>query len=132
MTGSDLPSMDGTLMPRLGIELVEATTERVEATMPVEGNIQPFGVLHGGATAALCETVASVGGYLVAGEGRVALGVEINVNHLRSVTEGTVTAVATPLHVGNATTVWDVRVADDQQRQVAVSRVTLALRERRP
>lgn len=132
MTGSDLPSMDGTLMPRLGIEFVEATTERVEATMPVEGNIQPFGVLHGGATAALCETVASVGGYLVAGEGRVALGVEINVNHLRSVTEGTVTAVATPLHVGNATTVWDVRVADDQQRQVAVSRVTLALRERRP
>lgn len=131
MTLTGLPSMDGTLMSRLGIEFVEATTERVEATMPVEGNTQPFGVLHGGATAALSETVASVGGYLVAGEGRVALGIEINVNHLRSVKEGTVTAVGTPLHVGNSTTVWDVRVTDDQHRQVAVSRVTLALREQR-
>lgn len=131
MTSVDLPSMDGTLMPRLGIEFIEATAERVAATMPVKGNTQPFGVLHGGATAALCETVASVGGYLLAGEGRVALGIEINVNHLRSVTEGSVTAVATPLHVGKSTTVWDVRVTDDQQRQVAASRVTLALRDSR-
>lgn len=131
MTANPLPSMDGMLMPRLGIEFVEATAERVEATMPVEGNTQPFGVLHGGATAALCETVASVGGYLIAGEGRIALGVEINVNHLRSVTEGSVTAVAIPLHVGRTTTVWDVRVTDDLQRQVAVSRVTLALRDAR-
>jgi uncharacterized protein (TIGR00369 family) len=122
-------SFEGTLMQRLGIELLEATSDRVVATMPVAGNVQPFGVLHGGATAALCETVASVGAALAAGAERVALGMEINVNHLRSVTDGHVTATGVPTHTGKTTTVWDVRVQDDAERLTAVARVTLAIRD---
>ena len=122
-------SFEGTLMQRLGIELLEATSDRVVATMPVAGNVQPFGVLHGGATAALCETVASVGAALAAGAERVALGMDINVNHLRSVTDGHVTATGVPMHTGKTTTVWDVRVQDDAERLTAVARVTLAIRD---
>lgn len=125
----DPPSLDGTLMPRLGIEFLEATGERVVATMPVEGNIQPFGVLHGGATAALCETVGSLGAALAAGDDKIALGIEINVNHIRAVRAGTVTATAVPLHTGSTTAVWDIRVVDDHQRLTAVSRLTLAIRD---
>jgi uncharacterized protein (TIGR00369 family) len=99
--------------------------------MPVEGNIQPFGLLHGGATAALCETVASLGALLSAGEGRTAVGIEINVNHLRSVREGSVTASAVPLRDGSSVSVWDVRVHDDDGNLTAVSRVTLRIIERR-
>lgn len=120
--------LDGTLMPRLGIEFLEATGERVVATMPVEGNTQPFGVLHGGATAALCETVGSLGAALAAGADKITLGIEINVNHIRAVKEGTVTATAVPLHAGSTTAVWDIRVVDDHQRLTAVSRLTLAIR----
>jgi uncharacterized protein (TIGR00369 family) len=121
--------LEGTLMPRLGIEFLEATRERVVATMPVEGNIQPFGVLHGGATAALCETVGSLGAALAAGDDRVALGIEINVNHIRAVKDGVVTATAVPLHTGSTTAVWEIRVVDDRQRLTAVSRLTLAIRD---
>ena len=116
-------------MPRLGIEFLEATGERVVATMPVEGNTQPFGVLHGGATAALCETVGSLGAALAAGGDKIALGIEINVNHIRAVRDGTVTATAVPLHKGSTTAVWDIRVVDDHQRLTAVSRLTLAIRD---
>jgi len=121
--------LEGTLMPRLGIEFLEATGERVVATMPVEGNIQPFGVLHGGATAALCETVGSLGAALAAGDDKIALGIEINVNHIRAVRDGIVTATAVPLHTGSTTAVWDIRVVDDRQRLTAVSRLTLAIRD---
>jgi 1,4-dihydroxy-2-naphthoyl-CoA hydrolase len=121
--------LDGTLMERLQIAVDEATAERVVAHMPVEGNMQPFGVLHGGATAALCETVASIGGALSCGPDRHALGIEINVNHIHAVREGVVTAAAVPLHSGRTTAVWDIRVTDDQGRLTAVSRVTLALRD---
>jgi len=121
--------LEGTLMPRLGIEFLEATGKRVVATMPVEGNIQPFGVLHGGATAALCETVGSLGAALAAGDDKIALGIEINVNHIRAVRDGIVTATAVPLHTGSTTAVWDIRVVDDHQRLTAVSRLTLAIRD---
>jgi len=124
-----LSQLDGTLMPRLGIEFLEATGERVVASMPAEGNMQPFGVLHGGATAALCETVGSLGAALAAGEDKIALGIEINVNHIRAVREGTVTATAVPLHTGSTTAVWDIRVVDDHQRLTAVARLTLAIRD---
>ena len=116
-------------MPRLGIEFLEATGKRVVATMPVEGNIQPFGVLHGGATAALCETVGSLGAALAAGDDKIALGIEINVNHIRAVRDGIVTATAVPLHTGSTTAVWDIRVVDERQRLTAVSRLTLAIRD---
>jgi 1,4-dihydroxy-2-naphthoyl-CoA hydrolase len=118
----------GTLIERLGIEVVEVAPERMVARMPVAGNTQPYGVLHGGATAALCETIASFGTALIAGVERVVLGIELNVNHLRSVTDGHVTATGVPLHVGRTTAVWSMEVRDDAGRLVAVSRLTLAIR----
>ena len=118
----------GTLIERLGIEYVEAGPERFVARMPVAGNTQPYGVLHGGATAALCETLASMGTALLVGPEAVVMGIELNVNHIRAVREGYVTATGTPLHVGRSTAVWDMRVEDDAGRLVAVSRLTLAVR----
>ena len=126
-----LPSREdwaGTLIERLGIEVVEVAPERVVARMPVAGNTQPYGVLHGGATAALCETIASFGTALIAGPEQVVLGIELNVNHLRSVTGGHVTATGVPLHAGRTTAVWTMEVLDDEGRLVAVSRLTLAIR----
>jgi len=118
----------GPLLARLGIEFVEASAERVVARMPVQGNTQPYGILHGGATAALCETVASVGSGLIAGPERQVMGIELNVNHIRSVREGHVTATGVPLHAGRTTAVWDVRVRDDQDRLVAAGRLTVIIR----
>ena len=123
-----MPDHSGTLIARLGIEFIETGPERVAARMPVEGNTQPYGILHGGATAALCETVASVGSALIAGPERQVMGIELNVNHLRSVREGHVTAIAVAVHAGRTTAVWDVRVNDDQDRLVAVGRLTVIIR----
>lgn len=115
-------------MERLAIEWIEVGPDRVVARMPVVGNTQPFGSLHGGATAALCESVASLGATLAAGAGRVAVGIELNINHLRAVRHGLVTAIGVALHSGNSTAVWDVRVDDKDGTTVAVSRATLAFR----
>ena len=117
------------LMAKLGLEFVELEAERVVARIPVEGNTQPFGVLHGGATAALCETIASLGTALLAGPDRRVVGIELNVNHIRPVERGHVTATGVPVHVGKTTAVWNVEVRDDEGRLVAVSRLTLAIRE---
>jgi 1,4-dihydroxy-2-naphthoyl-CoA hydrolase len=117
------------LAERLGIEWLEISGERVVARMPVAGNVQPYGILHGGATAALCETVASVGTAVRVGAEKRVTGVELNINHLRGVTDGTVTATGVPLHVGRTTAVWDMRVHDDNDRLIAVSRLTLAIRD---
>jgi 1,4-dihydroxy-2-naphthoyl-CoA hydrolase len=124
-------SLDGTLIERLGIEILEAGPERVVARMPVAGNVQPFGLLHGGATASLCETVASVGASLAAAPQRTAVGIELNVNHLRAVTAGSVTATGTALRAGRSVAVWDVRVHDDAGELYAVGRLTLAVRDAR-
>jgi uncharacterized protein (TIGR00369 family) len=124
-------SLDGTLIERLGIEILEAGPERVVARMPVAGNVQPFGLLHGGATAALCETVASVGASLAAAPQGTAVGIELNVNHMRAVTAGTVTATGTALRAGRSVAVWDVRVHDDAGELYAVGRLTLAVRDAR-
>ena len=120
------------LAERLGIEWLEISGERVVATMPVAGNVQPYGILHGGATAALCETVASVGTAVRVGAEKRVTGVELNINHLRAVTTGNVTATGVPLHVGRTTAVWDMRVHDDDGRLIAASRLTLAIREPHP
>jgi 1,4-dihydroxy-2-naphthoyl-CoA hydrolase len=117
------------LAERLGIEWLEISGERVMARMPVEGNVQPYGILHGGATAALCETVASVGTAVRVGAEKRVTGVELNINHIRAVTAGAVTATGVPLHVGRTTAVWDMRVHDDDERLIAVSRLTLAIRD---
>lgn len=117
-----------TLMEALGIEVTLATPERVEATMPVTGRVQqPFGILHGGASVALAETVASVGGSVSAGEGRRVVGLEINANHLRAKKDGVVTAVGTPLHQGRTTQLWSIEIRDEDGKLVCVSRCTLAV-----
>ena len=125
-------SVQGTLMETLGIEWVEIGTRRVVARMPVTGNTQPYGLLHGGATATLCESVASFGTAVVAGMDKAVVGLELNVNHLRAAREGFVTATGVPLHVGRTTAVWDMKVHDDEGRLIAVSRLTLAVRDRPP
>jgi uncharacterized protein (TIGR00369 family) len=119
----------GTLMERLGLEWVELSPQRVVARIPVDGNTQPYGLLHGGATAALCETVGSIGAALVAGAEKHVLGVQLSVNHLRGVREGWIRATAEPAHQGRTTAVWDIRVEDDDDRLVAVGRLTLAVRD---
>ncbi len=118
-----------TLLTSLGIEVVEATKERVVARMAVGPRVhQPFGVLHGGASVALAETVASTGGWMnVDQENERVVGIEINANHLRAKRDGVVTAVATPMHIGRRTHVWEVRITDEQDKLVCVSRCTLAI-----
>lgn len=120
---------DNTLLEALGIEITLATSARVEARMPVDRRThQPFGLLHGGASVALAETVASVGGYMNVDPSREhVVGLEINANHMRAKRSGEVRAVATPIHVGRRTQVWDVRIADEEGRLVCVSRCTLAV-----
>ena len=119
----------GTLVPKLGIEFVEMGPERMVARMPVEGNTQPYGILHGGATAALCETIGSIGTALAVGPDKLVVGIQLSVNHIRSISEGWVSASGTPVHVGRTTAVWDVAVEDADGRRIAVGRLTLAIRD---
>ena len=117
----------GTLMQALGIEFTELGDGYLRATMPVDARThQPYGLLHGGASVALAETLGSSAGALLAG-GSAAVGLEINANHLRAVREGTVTGTARAVHVGRTTQVWDIRIEDARGRPVCVSRLTLAV-----
>ena len=118
------------LADTLGIEVIELSATRVVATMPVDQRTrQPFGILHGGASLALAETVASLGATAnVDRQEFVAVGLEINANHLRAMQDGLVTATATPIHIGRTTQVWDIRIVDESDRPVCVSRCTLAVR----
>jgi len=118
------------LADSLGIRVIELSPERVVATMPVDQRTrQPFGILHGGASLALAETVASLGATANVDRGEfLAMGLEINANHLRAKSDGLVTATATPVHIGRTTHVWDVRIMDESDRLVCVSRCTLAIR----
>ena len=117
------------LADTLGIQLTEITPERVVATMPVDDRTrQPFGILHGGASVALAETIASLGGAMnVDLEQFTVVGVEINANHLRAKNDGLVTGTGLPIHVGRSTQVWEIRIVDEQQRPICVSRCTLAV-----
>jgi uncharacterized protein (TIGR00369 family) len=121
------------LVAALGIELVEIGTERVVATMPVDDRTrQPFGLLHGGASIALAETVASFGSAALIDRTRyAAVGVEINGNHLRSKTDGVVRATGVPVHVGRTMQVWSIEIRDEEERLVCISRCTIAVVERR-
>jgi 1,4-dihydroxy-2-naphthoyl-CoA hydrolase len=126
---NQLLSDNQTLINTLEIKVLEASPERVIATMPVQPKVhQPFGLLHGGASVALAETVASIGAFLsVAEQGMVAVGLEINANHLRGVREGIVTATATPIHKGRSTQVWQIEIKDENDKMVCISRCTLAI-----
>ncbi|MDD9206439.1 hotdog fold thioesterase [Georgenia sp. 10Sc9-8] len=123
------PRWPGTLMERLGVELLRAEPGHVVASMPVDGNTQPHGLLHGGATAALAETVGSIAAGLHAPEGRVPVGTELNATHHRSVREGRVTATATPLHEGRRTASYEITVVDDAGRRVCTARLSCLLVE---
>jgi len=120
----------GTLIERLGIEIVSVTPDTVIATMPVAGNTQPYGLLHGGASAALAETVGSFGAMAHAGEGRIAVGVDLSITHHRAVTEGTVTAVAKALHRGGTIATYSVAIMDSEDRLVATARLTCLVKTR--
>ena len=118
-----------TLLTTLGIEIVEATKQRVVARMPVGPKVhQPFGLLHGGASVALAETVASMAAsFNVDLTKENVVGLEINANHLRGKRDGVVTAVAAPLHIGRRTPVWEVKITDEQDKLVCISRCTVAV-----
>ncbi len=120
----------GTLIERLGIEVHEVSAERAAGTMPVEGNTQPYGLLHGGATAALAETLGSLAAMAHAAPDGIAVGVDLTITHHRAVTAGSVTGVATALHRGRTTATYQIDVTDDAGNRIATSRLTCAIRPR--
>lgn len=126
---SDQPEQ---LADRLGIELTEVGPGRVVGTLPVSGNRQPYGMLHGGASAVLAETLGSIAAAVHAGRQRVAVGVDINATHHRAARAGTVTGVCTPLHEGSRVASYEIVLTDEQGRRVCTARLTCALLQRPP
>ena len=118
----------GTAMEPLGIVFTELGPDYLRGTMPVDARThQPYGLLHGGASVLLAETLGSSAGGLCVEEGQGVVGIEINANHLAGVREGSVTGTARPLHVGRGTQVWEIRIEDERGRLACVSRLTLAV-----
>ncbi|HET7799934.1 MAG TPA: hotdog fold thioesterase [Humibacillus xanthopallidus] len=124
--------LEGTLIERMGIEVLEATPERLVATMPVEGNTQPYGLLHGGASVVLAETLGSIGAALNAGPGRIAVGLDINATHHRAARSGIVTGTATLLSAGRTLVSYDIVVTDDTGRRTCTARITCLIRDAAP
>lgn len=120
------------LNARMGIEITEVSAERLVATMPVEGNTQPYGLLHGGASVVLAETLGSIGSAIHAGADRIVVGVDINATHHRAAHSGVVTGVATPISLGRTLCAWEIVISDDQGRRICTSRITCLVRERPP
>ncbi|TXS51012.1 PaaI family thioesterase [Streptomyces sp. t39] len=129
--GVDLPALfsAGDLGERMGVQIVEASADRVVGTMPVKGNTQPYGLLHGGASAVLAETLGSVGSMLHGGPSKIAVGVDLNCTHHRGARDGLVTGVATPVHRGRSTATYEIVISDDQDRRVCTARLTCLLRD---
>jgi uncharacterized protein (TIGR00369 family) len=129
VTLADLNAMSkNTAMEPLGIRFTELGPDYLRGTMPVDSRThQPYGLLHGGASVLLAETLGSSAGGLCVPEGKGVVGIEINANHLRGVREGVVTGTARPLHVGGSTQVWEIRIEDEAGRLVCISRLTLAV-----
>ncbi|MFB9728319.1 hotdog fold thioesterase [Haloechinothrix salitolerans] len=121
--------VDQQLNDKLGLVITEAAPERVVATMPVKGNLQPYGLLHGGANAALAETLGSISAALNAGEGRLALGLELSCTHHRGVRSGLVTGVATPVHVGRGTITSEIIITDESGKRSCTARLTCVVRD---
>jgi uncharacterized protein (TIGR00369 family) len=117
----------GTLNEKLGIELVEISPGRVVGTMPVDGNTQIHGILHGGASVALAETLGSIGASLHAQPDKIAVGVDINATHHRAMSGGIVTGTATAIHLGRSSAAYEIVITDEQGRRVCTSRLTCAL-----
>lgn len=118
-----------TMMEHLGIEITEIGEDYMAAKMPVDHRTtQPYGILHGGASAALAETIGSISGAMCVDLAKkIVVGLEINCNHIRAVRSGYVHGVAKPIHLGGTTHVWDIRITNDEGKLVCVSRLTLAV-----
>ena len=119
----------GALAEKMGISFTEFSVERSVATMPVEGNTQPVGLLHGGAYVVLGESLGSMSANLAAGPGRLAVGVDINATHTRSATSGLVTGVCAPIHLGRSVMVHEIVVSDDQGRRCSTIRITNMIKD---
>jgi 1,4-dihydroxy-2-naphthoyl-CoA hydrolase len=124
---SRMPQGMGALNEKMGIEIVEISPERVVATMPVEGNTQPYGLLHGGASVVLAETLGSIGSALHAMPDKLSVGVDINATHHRAATSGVVTGTATAIHLGRSSAAYEVVITDGDGRRICTSRITCAL-----
>ena len=126
------PEIAGTLVERMHIDVHEVTDEGVTGTMPVEGNTQPYGLLHGGASAVLAETLGSYLAAHLAGPGRAAVGVDLSCTHHRAARRGTVTGRAVPLHAGRSLVTSEIVVTDEDDRRVCTARLTCLLRDAPP
>ncbi len=125
----DVYATGGTLGEKLGIRFIEISAQRLVATMPVKGNTQPAGLLHGGASAALAETMGSVGAAVHAGPGSMVVGVDINATHHRSARDGTVTGTATPLFLGRSMATYEIVITDEDQRRICTARISCLIRK---
>ena len=128
--GIDPATADQQLNEKVGLMLVEVTAKRVVGTIPVDGNRQPYGLLHGGANAVLAEALGSVVAALNAGPDKMTLGFELSCTHHRGVREGIVTGVATPVHVGRGTITAEIVVTDDTGRRTCTARLSCIVRDR--
>jgi uncharacterized protein (TIGR00369 family) len=117
----------GDLNDKMGVQLLEVSPERVVGTMPVNGNTQPYGLLHGGASVVLAESLGSVGSAMHAYPDRLAVGVDINATHHRSARDGMVTGTATAVHLGRSSACYEVVITDEEGRRLCTSRITCAL-----
>ncbi len=122
-----------TMKEQLGIEFTEFGEDYIKAIMPVDHRThQPMGILHGGASVALAETLGSVGSYLTIDHSNFfCVGLEINANHIRSKKDGIVTGTAKPIHLGAQTQLWEIKIVDEQNKLICISRLTMAILERR-
>jgi uncharacterized protein (TIGR00369 family) len=132
LPGVRMDLIDQWLPNRMGIEITEWDPKRVVGTMPVTGNLQPYGLLHGGANATLAETLGSTAAALNAGTDRVAMGLELSCTHHRAARSGVVTGVATPLHVGRSTSSFEIVITDEEGKRTCTARLTCIVRDRPP
>lgn len=129
MSDSDVLAFENTMLAYLGIRHVEATPDRVVLEMDVDHRVhQPMGLLHGGASAVIAESAASIGAFLNCGPGEYTVGTDLNISHLRARRDGTVTATAVPVRKGRTMHVWNIDITDQDGGAVAVARCTLAIR----
>lgn len=133
MTDTGLPDlMTGTLLERMEIEITQASSERAVGRMPVAGNTQPYGLLHGGASAVLAESLGSIASAYHAGADRIAVGIDLNITHHRAAREGYVTGVATPLSLGRSVAAYEIVISNESGQRIASARLTCQLRDRPP
>ena len=125
----DVYATGGTLGEKLGIRFSEISAQRLVASMPVQGNTQPAGLLHGGASAALAETMGSVGAAVHAGPGSMVVGVDINATHHRSARSGMVTGTATPLFLGRSMATYEIVITDEDERRICTARISCLIRK---